>query len=70
MKLSEKYPEPHAKYVVIRDGVVFTATPCYGTHSPWWVVRVMGDTYEAKPEPMIERDEWYPLAELYLPNTA
>ena len=70
MKLSEKYPEPHAKYVVIRDGVVFTATPCYGTHPPWWVVRVMGDTYEAKPEPMIERDEWYPLAELYLPNTA
>jgi hypothetical protein len=61
MKLSEKYPAAHAKYVVRRDSVLFTATPCYGLHAPWWVVRVLGDNYEADPEPMQESDEWWPL---------
>lgn len=63
MKNSEQYPKPHAKYIVRRDGILFTATPCYGMHEPWWVVRVMGEKYEADPEPMLETDEWWPVDE-------
>lgn len=63
MKLSEKYPFSHSRYVVVRDGVFFTATPCYGMHSPWWVVRVMSDRYEDEPVPMLASDEWYPLGD-------
>jgi hypothetical protein len=68
MKLSEKYPAAHAKYVVRRDGVLFTATPCYGMHKPWWVVRVMGEAYEADPEPMKPDDEWWPVDQFGQPN--
>lgn len=63
MKNSEQYPKAHAKYVVRREGVIFTATPCYGMHDPWWVVRVMGEAYEAQPEPMKADDEWWPLGD-------
>lgn len=63
MKLSEKYPFAHSRYVVVRDGVFFTATPCYGMHKPCWVVRVMSDRYEDEPVPMLETDEWYPLGD-------
>lgn len=64
--ISECHPDPHAKYVVVRDGLVFTATPCYGMHSPWWVVTTMGDgvhTDEAPPVPFRPDDRYWPLAE-------
>ena len=63
MKNSEGYPKAHAKYVVRREDALFMATPCYGMHEPWWVVRIMGEKYEADPEPMLETDEWWPVDE-------
>jgi hypothetical protein len=63
-KISDQQPEPHAKYVVARDGCFFTATPCYGLHKPWWVVRTMGiHNEEADPVEFREDDEWVPLAD-------
>lgn len=53
-------PPPHAKYLVKRDGVLYTATPCYGMHSPWWVGRVLG-AHESEPTGMRPDDEWQPL---------
>ncbi len=35
---------------------LFTATPCYGMHEPWWVVKTMEG--EAPPVPMKDEDEW------------
>ena len=49
-------PKPHQKYLVQRDGFVFTATPCYGMHAPWWVVMTMDG--EAPPVPMKDSDKW------------
>ena len=60
MKVSEQSPEPHRKYIVRRGGVLYTATPCYGMHKPYWIVRIMGKGYEAPPEPMLPDDEWEP----------
>ena len=40
-EVHRSYPSPHARYLVIRNGTVFTATPCYGLHDPWWVVKTM-----------------------------
>ena len=57
----EERPAPHAKYLVRRGGYVFTATPCYGLHAPWWVVMTMDG--EVDPEPMNDQDEWKPLVE-------
>jgi|WetSurSiteA1Bulk_404760.scaffolds.fasta_scaffold02782_12 hypothetical protein len=57
-KISDSHPAPHRKYVVKRDNIIFTATPCYGLHEPWWVIRIMGDKYEAPPEPMLNDDSW------------
>ena len=62
VKIPERYPPPHNKYIVERNGIIFTATPCYGLHSPWWVVRVMGKEYEAPPEPMLDGDMWISLS--------
>ena len=59
--IPESYPPRHQKFVVRRDGAYFTATPCYGMHDPWWVVRIMGNRHEAEPEPMRDGDEWFPL---------
>jgi hypothetical protein len=58
--VSERLPKPHAKYAVIRNGLLFTATPCYGMHEPWWVVRLMPDDWpnEAEPVPMRDTDLW------------
>jgi len=36
--VEEQSPDPHEKYLVLRNGVFFTATPCYGLHTPFWVV--------------------------------
>lgn len=66
-----KYPPPHAKYLVSRDGWYFVATPCYGMHSPWWVSAVCAGsietsptTCEAAPVPMLDTDKWVPLTEV------
>lgn len=59
--VSEVFPPTHTRYVVRRSGCFFTATPCYGMHSPWWVVLTM--TGEAEPVPMKENDVWTPLEE-------
>ena len=61
-KISEGYPPKHKPYLVRRQGLHFTATPCYGLHEPWWVVRMMGGlNYEADPVPMHPDDEWITL---------
>lgn len=52
----EQHPPPHTIVVVNRRGWYFTATPCYGMHVPWWVVKTMGS--EAEPVPMLDDDEW------------
>jgi hypothetical protein len=54
----EIVPPPHRRYLVRRDGIVFTATPCYGLHAPWWVVKTMDG--EAPPVAMRDGDEWQP----------
>lgn len=74
MKNSDQHPPPHAKYIVRRNGLLYTATPCYGLHNPWWVVRLMGDffgpdgkyhqdQFEATPIEMRDSDEWWPIDE-------
>jgi hypothetical protein len=64
-KVSREHPLPHAKYVVLRSGKVFTATPCYGMHKPWWVVRLMPETWpnEAEPVPFEDDDLWCELSD-------
>lgn len=57
----EEHPEPHKKYIVLRDGNFFTATPCYGMHTPWWIVTTM--TGEDKPVEFKNFDKWWPLEE-------
>lgn len=54
--IRDAQPKPHRRYVVRRDGVLFTATPCYGMHAPWWVVKTMEG--EADPVDMRDTDEW------------
>lgn len=61
--VGEDLPPAHARYLVGRDGQFFTATPCYGMHSPWWVVLTMAG--EAEPVPMREGDEWLPIARIH-----
>lgn len=56
IKCSEEHPAPHGKYQVRRDGLIYTATPCYGMHSPWWVVKTMHG--EAVPTEILDSDEW------------
>lgn len=70
--VKDAHPEPHARYVVKRDGLIFTATPCYGMHAPWWVVRTMADHHpnEAAPEPMRDSDEWLPIEDVARALTA
>lgn len=60
-KCNEQHPPPHAKYVVKRNGNLFTATPCYFGHKSWWVVRLMPEDWpnEADPVPMLDDDEWW-----------
>lgn len=58
--LPESYPPPHARYLLERAGVTFTATPCYGMHAPWWIVRTL--LGEAAPEPMQDGDKWRRIA--------
>lgn len=67
-RVSEKQPRPHTRYVVLRDGKLFTATPCYGIHEPWWVAKTMASRWpdEAGPEPMQPDDIWWPLGEYLL----
>ena len=56
IKISEKYPPAHDLYVVSRDDHEYLATPCYGMHHPWWVVKVMDG--DAEPVPMKDDDYW------------
>lgn len=59
-----EHPPPHQKYIVRRNGLLFTATPCYGMHDPWWVVRLMPDEWpnEAEPVSMRNDDVWATLS--------
>jgi len=59
MTIAEQHPAAHNKYLVLRGVTYFTATPCYGMHAPWWVVRIMGKRFEAEPEPMEDTDQWW-----------
>jgi len=66
VELAERHPAPHAKYLVCREGKLFTATPCYGMHTPWWVSGIMtnedgGQHGEATPCRMRDSDEWMDL---------
>jgi hypothetical protein len=54
------HPDPHAKYFVRRDGYIVVATPCYGMHHPWWVVKTLEG--EAEPVRMADTDEWSPIS--------
>jgi hypothetical protein len=62
-RVEEAHPPRHARHAVIRDGNVFTATPCYGMHEPWWVVRTMAKAWpnEADPVAMKPDDLWMPI---------
>jgi hypothetical protein len=65
VSVGERLPKPHTRYAVIRNSEVFTATPCYGMHEPWWVVRTMADEhpFEADPVAMEPDDLWWPIVE-------
>jgi hypothetical protein len=59
--ISEQQPPPHKLYLVRRKTLLFSATPLYGTHSPYWVVRLWREdppNHEAPPIPMEPTDEW------------
>lgn len=62
-RIETGHPRAHAKYAVLRDGLVFTATPCYGMHEPWWVVRTMAQEWPNETEPIDMRkdDRWMPI---------
>ena len=60
-RVRDQHPPQHQKSVVRRDGVYFTAKPCYGLHDPWWVVQTMEG--EAPPVSMRPDDEWWTLDE-------
>jgi hypothetical protein len=61
--VKEKAPEIHERHLVMRNGFIFTATPCYGMHSPLWVVKTMSDKNcgEVEPVVMLETDQHMPL---------
>ena len=62
--ISQKMPEPHARYRVYRKGRsdgFFDATPCYGLHQPWWVPRNGYTLQESEPIAMEPTDRWQPL---------
>lgn len=64
-RIADEKPRPHARYHVRRGDLLFTATPCYGMHVPWWVPRVpdQGDMpIETAPISMHDDDEWWPAA--------
>jgi hypothetical protein len=61
-KVSDRQPAPHAKYLLLRDDTICTATPCYGMHAPWWVPRVISGE-ETEPITMLDTDEWLPLGQ-------
>ena len=52
-------PRPHRKYIVRREDVILTATPCYGMHDPWWVPLLISG-HEAEPVAMLDADWWKP----------
>ena len=56
-RVEEEQPEPHARYVVRRGEITFTAAPCYGMHDPWWVP---GGHLETDPIVMADDDLWCP----------
>ena len=62
-KNTDRYPEPHRKYLVQRYGWRFVGTPCYGMHTPWWVAAV-ADHKEVEPVNMLDDDKWIVLDEV------
>lgn len=61
--VKEESPGRHKQHLVMRNGFIFTATPCYGMHPPLWVVKTMGDKNcgEVEPVVMLETDQHMPL---------
>lgn len=64
--VSEKYPPPHEKYIVQRGSFIYTATPCYGMHNPWWVVMTMKG--EVDPVIIETTDKWVKLNDVIAPG--
>ena len=60
----DEHPVPHRKYIVLRKEYFFTATPCYGLHTPYWVVTTMNG--EAPPVNFHNDDRWWPLDSLII----
>lgn len=58
--IKDEHPRPHARYEIRRDNRIYTATPCYGMHHPWWVPMKI-DGKEGDPVLMLDTDEWRPL---------
>ncbi len=56
MSVDAQYPPASARYFVWRNSEVFTATPCYGMHHPWWVPRLLRKEYP--PIDMLGSDRW------------
>lgn len=58
------YPEKHKAFVVKRLGLYFTATPCYGMHSPWWAIQYpFGESINEATTAMRDGDEFWPLTD-------
>lgn len=55
---------PRYTNIIKRNGLIFTACPCYGMHHPWWVVRHL-DGSEGPPVNMEDSDEWLSVSENY-----
>lgn len=56
-RIKDEHPPPHQRYLLRRNDNIYTATPCYGIHAPWWVVKALLGG-ELEPVPMLDDDEW------------
>jgi len=61
IKEKEGWPEPHRRYVVMRNRNWFVGTPCYGMHGPWWVPSTPNG--ETEPISMDIGDRWQRIEE-------
>lgn len=57
-KIEDAHP-PRGRQLVRRGRYMFTASPCYGMHNPWWVP--LAGEQETDPIDMLKDDEWMPL---------
>ena len=58
--IPDQYPPPGTLCALRRNNLYFTATPCYGMHKPWWIVRTLGEFpyHEVNPVDMKDEDLW------------